>query len=200
MSSDVNYHVFLSLFFISRRILKSFWTDRCFCKRPDRLVSPTSTVSKRRRAEFTILKHLLWHCRLFYMQVKPGDKVSAPNFPKAWFWTTKKEACNKKKNRGSSFRSSSRMLVTRHFLCIKKPANHSTNKHTGSVFICHSCNLDTNKVVVITADSHKASLAICILKPLDNHAEVPSSTNSPNLSGVRARGSLWRWLIPSKSS
>lgn len=97
MSSDINCHVFLSLFFISRRILKSFWTDRCFCKRPDRLVSPTSTVSKRRRAELTILKHLLWHCRLFYIQVKPGDKVSAPNFPKAWFWTTKKEACNKKK-------------------------------------------------------------------------------------------------------
>lgn len=193
--------MYFYLFFISRRILKSFWTDRCFCKRPDRLVFPTSTVSKR-RTDLTILTHLLWHCKLFYVQVKPGDEVSAPNFPKAWFWTTNKEVCNKKKkSRGSSFRSSSHVLVTRHFRMYQEtsqPLNRQT--HWLCVFICHSCNLNTNKAVVITADSHKASLAICILKPLDNHAEVPSSTNSPNLSGVRARGSLWRWLILSKSS
>lgn len=35
-----------------------------------------------------------------------------------------------------------------------------------------------NTVVVVTTDSQKASLAICILKLLDNHAEAPSSINS----------------------
>ena len=41
-----------------------------------------------------------------------------------------------------------------------------------------SCKLTINKVVVVTTDSQKASLAICILELLDNHAEAPSSTNS----------------------
>lgn len=41
-----------------------------------------------------------------------------------------------------------------------------------------SCKHTINTVVVVTTDSQKASLAICMLKLLDNHAEAPSSINS----------------------